>query len=114
MRALPLCIAAFVAALFTGSALAADPYLIDQRDPEYQKSFEHLARASQALSAARKELEQAQAAYQLPGLNLRQMLEQLRPMEDTMTVLLTPEKKRMAHQTLVPDGLFFTPIQSGE
>lgn len=114
MRPLPLFFAATLAVLITGSALAADPYLLDQRDPEYQKSFEHLARASQALSTARKELEKAQAAYQLPGLNLQQMLDQLRPMEDTMTVLLTPEKKRMAHQTLVPDGLFFTPVQSGE
>jgi len=53
-------------------------------------------------------------AYPLPGLNVQQMLEQLVPLEDTLTVLLTPEKKRMAHQTLVPDGLFFTPVQSGE
>lgn len=114
MRALPLCFAAALLALITGSALAANPYLLDQRDPDYQKAFEHLARASQALSTARKELEQAHAAYPLPGLNLPQMLEQLTPMEDTLTVLLTPEKKRMAHQTLVPDGLFFTPVQSGE
>lgn len=114
MRTLTLCLAAVSAALFAGTALAADPYLMDQRDPQYQKSFEHLARASQALAMARKELSLAQAAYQLPGLNSQQMLDQLRPMEDTLTVLLSPEKKRMAHQTLVPDGLFFTPVQSGE
>lgn len=114
MRALPVLPAALTAVLISGSALAADPYLIDQRDPAYQKSFEHLARASQALASARKELQQAQAAYQLPGLNTQLMLDHLRPLEDTLTVLLAPEKKRMAHQTLVPDGLFFTPIQSGE
>lgn len=114
MRALPVLTSAFIAVLLSGSALAADPYLLDQRDPAYQKSFEHMARASQALATARKELEQAQAAYQLPGLNTQLMLAQMRPLEDTLTVLLTPEKKRMAHQTLVPDGLFFTPIRSGE
>jgi len=114
MRALPLCVAAALTAIITGSALAANPYLLDQRDPDYQESLEHLARASQALLTARKELEKAQVAYPLPGLNVQQMLEQLVPLEDTLTVLLTPEKKRMAHQTLVPDGLFFTPVQSGE
>lgn len=114
MRTLTFCLAAALAALHAGTALAADPYLLDQRDPQYQKSFEHLARASQALATARKELSQAQAAYQLPGLNSQQMLDQLRPLEDTLTVLLSPEKKRMAHQSLVPDGLFFTPVQSGE
>ena len=114
MRTLPLCLAAAFAAIFAGTVQAADPYLLDQRDPQYQKAFEHLARASQALAMARKELSQAQAAYQLPGLNSQLMLEQLRPLEDTLTVLLSPEKKRMAHETLVPDGLFFTPIQTGE
>jgi hypothetical protein len=114
MRILPLCVAATFAALSAGSVLADNPYLLDQRSPEYQKSFEHLARASQALAVARKELSEAHAAYQLPGLNTQQMLTQLEPLEDTLTVLLSPEKKRMAHQTLVPDGLFFTPVQSGE
>lgn len=114
MRTLTHVIAATLATLFAGTALAADPYLVDQRDPKYQQSFEHLARASQALAMARKELSQAQVAYQLPGLNSQQMLDQLRPLEDTLTVLLSPEKKRMAHQSLVPDGLFFTPVQSGE
>ena len=114
MRTLPICFAATIAVLSAGSALADNPYLIDQRNPEYQKSFEHLARASQALAVARKELSQAQAAYQLPGLNSKQMLTQLEPVEDTLSVLLSPEKKRMAHQTMVPDGLFFTPVQNGE
>lgn len=114
MRVLPLCFAATLAALSAGSALADDPYLIDQRNPEYQKAFEHIARASQALAVAQKELSQAQAAYPLPGLNVQLMLGQLAPVEDTLVVLLSPEKKRMAHQELVPDGLFFTPVHSGE
>ncbi|MFL1449100.1 hypothetical protein ACI77O_11965 [Pseudomonas tritici] len=114
MRMLPLCFAALIAATSAGSALAADPYLIDQRNPDYQKAFEHMARASQALAVAQKELSQAQAAYQLPGLNVQQMLSQLAPVEDTLAVLLSPEKKRMAHQEVVPDGLFFTPVQTGE
>ncbi|MCF5374157.1 hypothetical protein [Pseudomonas syringae] len=114
MRFLPLCIAALLVVFTAGSALAADPYQTDQRDPAYQKFAEHLARASQALAVARKELSQAQAAYQLPGLNVQQMRDQLRPLEDTLAVLLSPEKKRMAYQSVVPDGVFFTPLDSGE
>lgn len=114
MRILPVCIAATLAVFTVGTAMAADPYQLDQRDPAYQKSIGHLAQASQALAVARNELSKAQAAYQLPGLNTQQMQEQLRPLEDTLAVLISPEKKRMAHQTMVPDGLFFTPLSSGE
>ncbi|BAW26811.1 hypothetical protein ACTO5A_23435 [Pseudomonas aeruginosa] len=114
MRMLHLCFTALLSVLAATSAVAADPYLIDQRDPAYQKSIEHLARAAQALAVARKEMAKAEGAYQLPGLNVQQMQEQLRPLEDTLAVLLAPEKKRMAHQTLVPDGIFFTPLNSGD
>lgn len=114
MRTLPLCFAALMATLSTGSALAADPYLLDQRDPQYQSAIEHIANASQALAVARQQLIQAQRAYHLPGLDVQQMLDQMKPMEDTFTVLLNPERKRMAHKTLVPDGVFFTPIHTGD
>ena len=50
MRMLHLCFTALLSVLAATSAVAADPYLIDQRDPAYQKSIEHLARAAQALS----------------------------------------------------------------
>lgn len=114
-RALPLRLATALAALITSSiAQAGNPYLLDQRDPQYQRALEHLASAAQALSIARKELSLAQDAYHLPGLNVLQMQEQLVPLEDTLQVLLSPEKKRQAHQTLVPDGLFFYPIKTGE
>lgn len=114
MRLLYLCLTALLSSLAANTALAADAYLLDQRDPAYQKSIEHLARASQALAVARKELAKADGAYPLPGLNAQQMQEHLRPLEDTLAVLLVPEKKRMAHQMLAPDGIFFTPIKSGD
>ncbi len=114
MRMFYLFITALLSTLAANNALAADAYLLDQRDPAYQKSIEHLARAAQALAVAKKELAKADGAYQLPGLNAQQMQEHLRPLEDTLAVLLAPEKKRMAHQTLAPDGIFFTPIKSGD
>lgn len=110
MRTLPLCLAALIASS-SSMVLADDLYLVDQRNPKYQKSFEHLSRVSQALAVATSELEKAQAAYPLPGLDYTRMRDQLRPLEDTISVLLTPEKKRTAHQNLVPDGVFFTPVQ---
>ena len=39
MRTITLCLAAALAAIFAGTALAADPYRIDQRDPKYQVSL---------------------------------------------------------------------------
>lgn len=103
-----------VSVLMGAYAHASTPYLVDQRDPEYQKAVEHLAQASQALSVAQRELKAAEASHPLPGLNVSQMRDQLNPVEDTLRVLLSPERKRQTHQTAVPDGIFFNPVQIGE
>ena len=111
----PLRTAALLAAFSVGGAAhASAPHLLDQRDPAYQKAIEHLSRASQALAIAQRELAATQEAYPLPGLNTERMREQLNLLEDTLRVLLSPEKKRMAHETLVPDGLFFIPVTTGD
>lgn len=111
----PLFTASLLLMMLAGTNVrAGNPYLIDQRDPGYQKAIEHLAQASHALSIAKRELAAASGAYNLPGLNVEQMRDQLKPVEDTLKVLLSPEKKRHAQQTLVPDGLFFTPITTGD
>lgn len=94
------------------SAVAADyvgdPYVIDQRDPKYQTAIEHLASAAQALRLAQDELKKAEASHPLPGLDLVRMLSQVRPVEETITVILRPEQKRLRYQELTPDGQFFT------
>lgn len=102
------------AALVSCAAAQASPYLIDQRDPKFQQSHEHLARAAQALAVAQRELGLAQAAYPLPGLDYPRIRGTLTPVEDTLRVLLSPERKRHAHNTVVPDGIFFTPINTGD
>jgi hypothetical protein len=114
MRMLQIIFAASITVSTASTALAADPYLLDQRDPAYQQAIEHLSNALQAIALAKQEFAKAETAYQLPGLDVQRMRNQLTPLEDTLTVLLAPEKKRMAHQTLVPDSLFFTPVKSGE
>jgi rhodanese-related sulfurtransferase len=104
---LAICIsaAAFNAA---ASEYAGDSYVIDQRDPKYQTAIEHLASAAQALRLAQDELKKAEASHPLPGLDLVRMLSQVRPVEETINVVLRPEKKRLRYQELTPDGQFFT------
>lgn len=87
---------------------AGDSYVIDQRDPKYQVAIEHLARASQALRLAQDELKEAEASHPLPGLDLVRILSQVRPVEETLNVVLRPEQKRLQYQQLTPDGQFFT------
>ncbi|KKN96208.1 hypothetical protein LCGC14_0171380 [marine sediment metagenome] len=102
-----------VAALIVAPANAS-PYRIDQRDPQFQKAAEHLAQAAQALARAKRELELSEASYQLPGLNYSQMTDALRPVEETLQVILSPERKRYQHQTIIPDGVFFSPVTVGD
>lgn len=110
---LALCIS--VTALTAGTqAIAADPYVIDQRDPRYQAAVEHLASAAQALRLAQTELKLAEANHPLPGLDLVRMLSEVRPMEETINVILSPERKRLRYQELTPDGQYFTPTRIGE
>lgn len=105
-----------VAALLTGciaSANASDN-VIDQRNPKYQKAIEHLSNAAQALAMAKAELQQAEASYPLPGVDLARMQSEIVPMEDTLKVILAPERKRLEYQTITPNGIFFTPTRVGE
>lgn len=95
-------------------ACAASDYQIDQRDPKFQVAMEHLSNAQAALSVAQAELNKAKASHPLPGLDVRRMTSALSPVEATLQVLLTPEQKRLKHQTITPDGLYFTPTQHGE
>lgn len=92
----------------------ASDYAIDQRDPAYQAATEHLANAARALSVAQAELKKAEANHPLPGLDLVRMLSQIKPVEETISVILAPELKRYEYQTVAPDGLFFTPTRAGE
>lgn len=110
--ALCFSIAATLAAV---PACADDPFVIDQRDSRYQVAIEHLSNAAQALSLAQLELKKAEANHPLPGLDLVQMLSQIRPVEETINVILVPERKRVRYRELTPDGqFFFTPTRIGE
>lgn len=93
---------------------ATDSYEIDQRDPRYQIAIAHLADAAKALAVAKKELQLAEANHPLPGLSLVRMLSQIEPVEETLNVILMPERKRYKYQTIQPDGMFFTPLRVGE
>lgn len=97
-----------------GSAFAESAYVIDQRDPKFQSAMEHISNAKTALSVAQAELNLAKASHPLPGLDVRRMTSALSPVEATLQVLLTPEHKRLKHQTVTPDGLYFTQTQLGE
>lgn len=104
-----------LAAIAAQQAFAeADPYVIDQRDPRYQRAIEHLSLAAQNLRMAQDELKKAEAMAPLPGLDLVRMLAQVRPVEETINVVLQPEQKRLKYQTVTPDGLFFIPTRVGD
>jgi len=48
-------------------------------------------------------------------LDLVRMLSQIRPVEETINVILVPERKRLRYRNLTPDGqFFFTPTRFGE
>lgn len=102
-----LCISS-VAFSAVASEYAGDSYVIDQRDPKYQIALEHLSNAGRSLRLAQDELKKAEASHPLPGLDLVRMLSQVRPVEETINVILRPEQKRLRYQELTPDGQFFT------
>ncbi len=104
-------VAAFAAAPF---ACAYEGHSIDQRNPKYQIAIEHLANAANALAVAQAELKKANEAHPLPGLDVNRMIGTLSPAEETLRVILVPERKRLKYQTATPDGVFFTPTPIGE
>lgn len=96
------------------AAAWADALVIDQRDEQYQIATEHLGNAARALRVAQDELKKAEAAHPLPGLNLVRMLATVQPVEQSINVILAPEKKRLEYQTIKPNGIYFSKPQIGE
>lgn len=109
----PLKIVLALATTAAATAVYGNPFVVDQRDPKFQAAQEHLARAAQALSVLQHELALSEEAMQLPGVDYSKLNASLSPLEDTLKVILNPEKKRHAHKTIVPDGIFFTPLPIG-
>lgn len=81
---------------------------IDERHPGYQAYILGLADADRAVTAAMRSLEAARASYEIPGVDIEKMVQDLRRIDETLRLVITPEKVRTEYQTLVPDGTYFT------
>jgi hypothetical protein len=85
--------------------------LIDQRDPQYQKAIAHFTNALTALNTAGRELREADAHRQLPGIDIVGLLAEIQRVQDTLQLVLTPEQTRYETQQLKPDSEFFSPVK---
>lgn len=82
---------------------------VDQRDPNYQRATERLARAQHLIDNARAQLAAADRAYPLPGFNATSMGVQLGQVSREIEPLLTPERRRLEYETLTPSADFIAP-----
>lgn len=99
----------FAMVLLTVSSLAHSE-VIDTRSRAYQEGAFHLSQAQQALSRAIAELKKAEAAYEFPGLDLPAMLSNIQSVEHVASQILAPQQRRLEYKTIVPDGMYFTPV----
>lgn len=97
--------------LLLAAAVSANAEIVDTRSKAYQDGTFHLSQAQQSLVRAITELKKAEAFYDFPGLNITRMIGQIQEVEETTTLILSPERRRIESKTLVPDGTFFQPIQ---
>lgn len=100
-----------IAALIFSFSIAISAEVVDTRSEAYQSGTFHLAQAQQALTRAIYELKKAEAEYEFPGLNITQMIGQIQQVEQTTSLILAPERKRLESKTLVPSGTFFKPVE---
>lgn len=100
-----------IAALIISCSTAASAEVVDTRSEAYQSGTFHLAQAQQALVRAVSELKKAEVQYEFPGLNITKMIGQIQQVEQTTTLILAPERKRLEAKTLVPSGTFFKPVE---
>lgn len=79
---------------------------IDVLSPAYGRSVETIAQADQLLSRAEDSLRKAFALQAYPGMNEEQILTLIELIRTDLSVVLTPERRRMEYQVIVPDGAF--------
>ncbi|MBO9471746.1 hypothetical protein J7355_16770 [Endozoicomonas sp. G2_2] len=82
---------------------------IDQRNPLYQRAFEHLSRAQQLLANAAREVQAARTSYALPGFRYDLFLDDLQYLNGQLSPVLMPERRRLEYQTLTPSADYFVP-----
>lgn len=102
---------AIISALILSFSASLSAEVVDTRSDAYQSGTFHLAQAQQALLRAISELKRAEVEYEFPGLNLTHMIGQIQQVEQTTTLILSPERKRLEAKTLVPNGTFFKPVE---
>lgn len=105
----------FLSAALLLAASTASAEIVDMRSPEFRQGTEHLAQTHQAINRAIQDLKSAEKAYEFPGIDIVRMIGQLQEINETLTLILVPETRRLRYQTLVPDTTFFKPlVRTGE
>jgi hypothetical protein len=94
-------------AALTLASLDVSAASLDQRDPAYQSSIESLATGRQALAYGLQMIEEANAIYAQPGLDVELIKEQYAPLLNTLDLILVPEQRRRESKVIVPDAMFF-------
>lgn len=82
---------------------------IDQRNPLYQRAYEHMSRAQQLIANAAREVQSAQSLYRIPGLRYDLFIDDLSYLGDQLGPVLVPERRRMQYETLTPSDAYFAP-----
>ncbi|MEQ9223837.1 MAG: hypothetical protein RJQ08_11480 [Salinisphaeraceae bacterium] len=85
---------------------------LDQRRPDYQASYEHLARARSLLREAARQARMSEQNYALPGFRYDLFREDVRYLDQQLGPILMPEQRRLRYQKIVPDSAYLTPEAS--
>lgn len=82
---------------------------LDQRNPRYQRAYEHLSRAEQLIANAAREVQAARSLYVVPGFRYDLFLDDLQYLSGQLSPVLMPEHKRLEYETLTPSADYFVP-----
>lgn len=86
--------------------------IIDQRDPRFQMSVEHLSRVVGLIEKARYEAIASARMKALPGFDYASLHSDLNRMQAELSKILLPEERRLKYQKLVPDSVYLVPRSS--
>lgn len=79
---------------------------IDVLSPAYVQSTELLSQVDQILASAELLSEKAFELQNYPGFDEERFAEVLNVLRTDLNIILSPERRRMEFQTIIPDGSF--------
>jgi len=89
------------------STLLAHADVVNDRNPQVEKTLNYLWAASDALDKAKEQVAAANKLHAIPGFDYSELQQEISTIQKNLEFYLAPRRRELIYQQLVPNGAYF-------